>query len=432
MQGIFDNPNILQCTYIVHMTKSVDDVHSFETGLKQAKERLQKAVWTYEEQEYEGREIRPLTPENKLLIEKFLLKLRREELAPGTVLVHVNYITRFAQVLLDLDFKDSILDVDADTFDLFLMQEEDSGTKPGTLRNYKKTLKKFFGSMCEDSPKWVKQLKLKAVESPVQPCDLLTREELDLVLDTCTNARDKAFIAVLADGGIRVGALASCRIKNVSFGQYGATIYLSKTSKSNKTTTAKGIPLTWSTGYLNQWLSLHPFKNNLEAPLWTTSNKNGEAMSYKSWRMTLKNIGMKAGIQKRLNPHTFRHMAVTNWIFDGLSEQEIKHRAGWSKGSDRMFKTYANFTDDEINNSIYEKYGLKEDRRQITLKKCPRCNNVLRDEDRFCPQCSLVLSNEAFQEVQEQKNDLIQMIRYAMEDPEFQIMLETLSKRKGV
>jgi hypothetical protein len=56
-----------------------------------------------------------------------------------------------------------------------------------------------------------------------------------------------------------------------------------------------------------------------------------------------------------------------------------------------MFKVYANFTDQEINDRIYEKYGLKnEDKRHVTLKKCPRCSNVLRLEDKFCSQCSLV------------------------------------------
>ena len=97
----------------------------------------------------------------------------------------------------------------------------------------------------------------------------------------------------------------------------------------------------------------------------------------------------------------FRHLAITSWIFDGLSEQEIKHRAGWSKGSTRMFNVYANFTDQEINDSIYEKYGLKtEDKRQVTLKKCPRCGNVLRQEDRFCSQCSLVLDHKAYDDMQ--------------------------------
>ncbi len=88
---------------------------------------------------------------------------------------------------------------------------------------------------------------------------------------------------LLADGGMRVGALLSCRVKNVEFNQYGARIYLSKT-RVNKTTPAKGLPLTWSAGYLNQWLAVHPLHEDPEAPLWITLNKNKEAVGYKTIR----------------------------------------------------------------------------------------------------------------------------------------------------
>ena len=193
---------------------------------------------------------------------------------------------------------------------------------------------------------------------------------------------------------MRVGALASCRVKNVDFNKYGAMIYLSKTGV-NKTTHAKGLPLTWSTGYLNQWLAVHPFHEDPEAPLWITLNKNKEAASYRTIRKMIKTTAEKVGIKKHVYPHLLWHTAITNWILDGLNEQEIKHRVGWSRGSTQMFKIYANFTDHEINNSIFEKYGLKtEDKRHVTLNRCPRCNNVLKPDDKFCSQCALVLYQE--------------------------------------
>jgi len=39
----------------------------------------------------------------------------------------------------------------------------------------------------------------------------------------------------MLDSGMRVGVLASTRVKNVEFNQYGAIIYISKTSSSKKT-----------------------------------------------------------------------------------------------------------------------------------------------------------------------------------------------------
>ncbi len=134
-------------------------------------------------------------------------------------------------------------------------------------------------------------------------------------------------------------------------------------------------------------------------------------MSYQSLLRTVKKRGKDAGIKKRVHPHGFRHMAVTQWILNGYNEQEIKHRAGWSKGSTRMFKVYANFTDQEINDRIYEKCGLKtEDKHQVTLKNCPRCNNVLRPTDKFCSQCSLVLDREALDEIQSHEKIMPKLI----------------------
>ena len=62
-----------------------------------------------------------------------------------------------------------------------------------------------------------------------------------------------------------VEALAFWRIKNVEFNQYVAIIYISKTNRSKKTAEPKGIPISWSTGYLNQWLFVHPMQGNPEA-----------------------------------------------------------------------------------------------------------------------------------------------------------------------
>ncbi len=147
-------------------------------------------------------------------------------------------------------------------------------------------------------------------------------------------------------------------------------------------------------------------------------------MSYKTIRVTIQNIARDAGIKKRVNPHSFRHKAITSWILDGLNEQEVKHRAVWSKGSMLMLKIYANFTDDEINNKIFERYGLKtEDNRQVTLEKCPRCNNVLKPSDRFCSRCNLVLDQSMAEEIKMAGEKVPDALTLLMADPTTQALI---------
>jgi integrase len=338
---------------------------------------------------------------NKQLVENLALHCRKEGLARSTTTNYVNQLTRLIKYLAEAGDTGSLDELQQNDFDKLVQYLEDvKQLSRGEIRNYKKVVKKLYRYCYDDDvPRWVAKLRLESTESPVQPSDLLTQEELDRLLNAATHPRNKAFIAVLLDSGVRVGALLSTRIKHVQFNQYGGLIYISKTSEARKTTPARGIPITWSTGYLNQWLAVHPMREDPEAPLWVTLNEPYQPLSYKTMRLTIQKIANKAGIKKRVNLHKFRHQAITTWILDGLSEQEIKHRAGWSKGSTQMMKIYANFTDSEINERIFEHYGLKVDKRQVALVRCPRCNNTLRPSDRVCPQCSLVLDRGAAEEL---------------------------------
>ncbi len=398
------------------MTRDVDDVHAYDTGFLKAMKAL---------------EALDTTDHNKKLVKDFVMSCKREGLAKSTITNYLNLLKRMIERLPESGFTGEIDQLEQTSFDMFVMHLEDvCKLSAGEVRNYKKVTKKFYGSLYEgDAPKWVRQIKLKSVETPIQPSDLPTQEDIDKMLAACSNPRDRALIAVMVDSGMRVGALASCRIKNVVSNEYGAMIYISQTSRSKKTTAPKGLPITWSTGFLQQWMAVHPLREDSEAPLWVTLDKNREPLSYKTVRVTLQNIAKKAGIKRRIHSHLFRHKAITNWILEGFNEQTINHRAGWSKGSTQMFKIYANFTDHEMNDAIYEKYGLKqEDKRHVTLKNCPRCNNVLRSTDKFCSQCSLVLDRQALDEIKQYEDKLPEILQLVMRSEKARMLLGNVEK----
>lgn len=382
-----------------------------------------------------------ISAENKKAIQEFYFSLRRKNTKISTQITHVNTLKRICEHLVKTGINKSLHEIDLFDYDRFLEYvENERGYKTGTINQFKKSIRSFMKWKHGDSvPHWVLQeVKIVHAPTPVQPQDLPTREEFTEFLEAARHPRDKAIIAVCADGGIRIGALLACRINSVTETKHGVILYLSRDG-ANKTTPAKGVPLTWSAGYLQQWLAIHPLRNDPNAPLWTTLRRiqinsdtpQHEALSYEGACYMFRQVEKKLEKSKHVHPHTLRHYAVTCWILDGLREQDINYRAGWSKDSKQMFSTYGNFADDDMNMRIFEHYGLKtDDRRQVVLKKCPRCNNVLKPEDRFCSQCSLVLSNDAFQEVQEQKNDLLQTLRYAIEDPEFQMKLAAISEER--
>ena len=64
---------------------------------------------------------------------------------------------------------------------------------------------------------------------------------------------------------------------------------------------------------LAQWLSVHPFRNDPNAPLWVgvgTVGRN-EPLSYNGARAMLKRLVKKAGVNKRVYTHLMRHSRAT-------------------------------------------------------------------------------------------------------------------------
>ena len=138
------------------MTKSVDDVHCIDAVYLNAKLKLENA---------------DIGKENKELIENFSIALRREGAAKITIIWYLSYTTRIVEQLQELGFNDTLNKLDQNTFDrLLIFCEDERKLSPGTIQNYKKLIKTFVKwSTYGNPPKWIMDLKLKTIESPVQP-----------------------------------------------------------------------------------------------------------------------------------------------------------------------------------------------------------------------------------------------------------------------
>jgi integrase/recombinase XerD len=391
---------------------NVDDIHAFQKGFAAALKRIDESE---------------ISDHNKEIIKKFIIFCTGHEISTSTCTIYLNSLHRIA-----IRVKKNLDEMAESDYEFLLLNLKSKGYKEGYIYQYKKTIKKFFKWRFDlDVPRWVARIQLKATDTPVQPSDLITKDEIDKLYQACNNPREKALIAVLLDSGMRIGALGSLRIKNIEFNQFGAILYLSKTSQSNKSTVAKGIPITWSTGHLNQWLAMHPNKDNPEAPLWVNlkGRDRGKAMSYNTIRKALKDVGERSGVKKRIHPHLFRHTAITGWIMEKFTEQEVKHRAGWSKSNRRMFEVYGNFTDQEINKSIYAHYGLTAEEKSTKLERCPRCHAVLVQGARMCHQCALVLDAGLEKELKVGEDHAQKALLKMMESPEVRAMLKEMMNK---
>src|SRR5659263_671310 len=348
---------------------NVDDIHAFQKGFAAALKRIDESE---------------ISDHNKEIIKKFIVFCNGQEISTSTCTIYLNSLHRIA-----IKVKKNLDEMAESDYEFLLLNLKSKGYKEGYIYQYKKTIKKFFKWRFDlDVPRWVARIQLKATDTPVQPSDLITKDEIDKLYQACNNPREKALIAVLLDSGMRIGALGSLRIKNIEFNQFGAILYLSKTSQSNKSTVAKGIPITWSTGHLNQWLAMHPNKDNPEAPLWVNlkGRDRGKAMSYNTIRKALKDVGERSGVN-------------------------------------------GNFTDQEINKSIYAHYGLTAEDKSTKLERCPRCHTVLVQGARMCHQCALVLDAGLEKELKVGQDHAQKALLKMMESPEVRALLKEMMNK---
>jgi len=265
-----------------------------------------------------------------------------------------------------------------------------------SVEEIKKTLKKFF--KWASKSELVNWFSLKNVETKVSPQDLITQEEFEAMIRACINSRDRALISLLYESGARIGEIGSMRIKDVSFDEYGAIVWLPRSK-----TVRRKIRVVYSARYLAEWISDHPMKDDPEKPLWIklTGRNATKKMEYDDIRMQIKKIAKRAGIKKRVYPHLFRHTRATR-LLAKVPESIGARYLGWVPGSD-MVRVYVHLASEDVDEAILKMHGIKtnDNGNDLEVKQCPRCLQVNPAQSRFCSRCGLPLSEEAIQEVEE-------------------------------
>jgi len=82
---------------------------------------------------------------------------------------------------------------------------------------------------------------------------VITEDEAMAMVRSANKARDKAFIAVLYEGGFRIGEALTARVGDLEFDENGAKL------KVHGKTGGRTVRLITSVPLLARWLEEHPF-----------------------------------------------------------------------------------------------------------------------------------------------------------------------------
>jgi integrase/recombinase XerD len=338
-----------------------------------------------------------ISKENKTIILDFANNCLARGLTKIRVKKHLFHLRKIAEYL-----KKPLKKVDRKDIEKIINWVSSKDYSPHTQSDFKITLKVFYKWLeAEKLGITIRELEIQRKEpqlilwfsSRVKKIDtklpeqLLTQNDILALIKSAPNIRDKAFIATLYESGARISEIGTLKIKHISFDEYGI-----KASLSGKTG-SRTIRLITSCKYLTDWINQHPNKDNKEAPLWV-GNITKELLNYTSLSKLLKVARKRAGINKPINPHSFRHARATE-LAQCLTEQQLKNYLGWTAGSD-MATVYVHLSGKDMDNAMLSMHGLmpkkSDEESKLMPKKCLVCGELNDPTASFCIKCRTALT----------------------------------------
>ena len=364
-------------------------------------------------------------------IKKFKSQMISDNLAEVTQIKYLYKLIRLSE-LLEKDFESC----DKKDIENLFLKMSDSKFTIKSANSYKLIVKRFYqwlrGYRRRQYPPEVEWLEAKThYKSTINPEDLITEEEYLRMADSTDHPRNKAFISLIFESGCRIGEILKLKIKNINFDNLGAF------SMVNGKTGPRRVRFRNSTPYLRAWLQVHPDKNNLDAPLWVTINNTRDIqfsgrklsrdgkpyknnwsyiMKYPAARKILLKAAQKAGVNKRVNPHTFRHSRGSLLAARGLNHSVMNSIMGWTQGS-KMAGVYIHLSGQDCDDALMEKvYGEEVQKKKlqqmqsksITCHFCKELNpyNAVR-----CTRCSTLIGDPTKEELEED-HQIVQLAQF--------------------
>ena len=324
-------------------------------------------------------------------------KGREKTLAPRSIENYLQALRLCQERGLDL------LECSADEFNAFIdRQHDERGLSKVTLMRYQAAAQTFY--RYHDLVIEPDEVHVYAERSEPRhdDRDMFTDDDIDALRDACDRPRDRAFLEMLVYTGQRLTAIRTLRIKDIDVDK--GVLYLNDEVDGLKGADRRGRkrPLFGARKYVRDWLQYHPRKGEPDAPLFVGDPNHWKTKLDEPWsepgvRKHLKRIAERAGVDKPVNPHNFRHYFVTVMKREySMDTDTLRALLGVTKDSTILETTYSHVTNDDYVRKAEEQLGYREpaDAGSLTPETCPTCGEILQDHWRRCPACGEIFGPE--------------------------------------
>lgn len=186
--------------------------------------------------------------------------------------------------------------------------------------------REYVGNICLAFKDYGKFIGIDLAVKPPSPeptrlARFLTEQEVQSFLFVVDSIRDRALFYTLAYSGLRVAELCNLQRDHVSFEQKTVSVHAGKGGKS------QDVPLSQAaldvlSGYLRTGL-------RKESSEWLFPAPDGKRLSTQRIRVLCRQYGKRAGLQKAVSPHMFRHALATNLLSKGCPlpfvQRQLRH-----------------------------------------------------------------------------------------------------------
>lgn len=355
-----------------------------------------------------------LGEENSQIVLRFYKQITAEGIGIARRIKYLATLRRISS-LLDKPFsritKDDIID--------FVAKIEQKDYSEWTKHDYKMILKRFFKWFrgCEEEyPEEVRWIKVhNNIPNTLKKTDLLTVGDIEIIANSASNLRDKAFIWVYFESMRRLGEILALNIGDIEFDELGARLLVNGKMGRDHGRVITSAPL------LSAWLNMHPLRKDPNAPLWVTlgSRENHRQLSYGTARSILKDCAKRAGIKKRVWLYLIRHSRITP-ASKILPHSLLCATAGWKQNS-RMPSVYIHLAGEDIDEAHCILSGTvkveKEDE-QLQSVVCQRCKSKNLPGSTFCNRCGMPLSMVTAMKLDHARAKLDRLFDKLTEDPQ--------------
>ncbi len=285
-----------------------------------------------------------------------------------------------------------------------MMQGENLAGRPfeqNTKHDYVKALRQFLLWMVETGRSGILHDQVKKIRVPTRkfetttPDALLTEDEVLMLIQGATSARDRALLSLTYETGARIGEISRLKWKDLTFDQDGIGVYIT----DEKTRKLRYARCTKSADYLVELRNSLVKKEGIDGQPVFMSNRK-EAMEYGNLRKLLGTIAERAGLKKSVHWHLLRKSRITHMVKNHNIPESVLKKIFWGNTDTRMLRTYVVLSKHDIDEAILAASGIKQKRDEsaknaMKERLCTKCNHINTPTAEYCLRCRYPLSENA-------------------------------------